>query len=75
MALDFISNCQKIRAKAETISLLFDEAQNIGLKTQGTYGSPTATVGGALKNPKAYDAGFTYIVTTKNSKQQWKQTK
>ena len=67
MALDFLSSCQKIRAKAETISLLFGEAQNIGLKNQGNYGSPTATVGGALKNPKAYDAGFTYIVTTKNS--------
>lgn len=67
MALDFLSSCQKMRAKAETISLLFSEAQNIGLKNQGTYGSPTATTGGALKNPKAYDAGFSYVVTTKNS--------
>ena len=67
MALDFLSSCQKIRAKAEIITRLFDEGQTFGLKSQGTYGSPTATTGGALKNPKAYDAGFTYIVTTKNS--------
>ena len=67
MALDFLQYCKKMRAKAETISLLFGEAQNIGLKNQGTYGSPTATTGGALKNPKAYDAGFTYMVTTNSS--------
>lgn len=67
MALDFLTGCQKMRAKAEIISRLFSEAQNIGLKNQGTYGSPTADTGGALKNPKAYDAGFTYMITTGNS--------